>query len=517
MPITSKRGSPVRFGKYVLLERLGSGGMAEAFKAVAEGARGFRRIVVVKRILPHLASNVELAEMFSHEARICALLSHPNVVQIHDFGEADGTLYIAMEYLNGEPLLWVLERLGRANERLPLSVVGSIAHQVASGLDYAHRLHGPSGEALGIVHRDIKPANVMLLFTGTVKILDFGIARAANVAGPPATTAGTVRGSLGYQAPEQLLGAPADPRSDVFSVGVMLWEMLTNRRLFFCPTEALIHRKILEEPVPPPSSRRPELPMALESITMRALQRSPEDRYPTAGAMAADLEQWLGAQALDSQEMPRIVRALHAERYDRPEGDRLRSPAKTLWVGPSAETEQRDPALLVPEALRDTPLPPVAAETAAPAFDGLAATQKLARRRRPTLLLGGGISAAAAVLVAALIFGSRTAKPPAAGQASAPAMHRSLVPRAVVAEPRPAPLPTPAAAATIPAVPSSPGKSLAAAAGSERPLLRRKGPRSAAEARAGRRTARAAAKPSPTARPATANKILNAEPENPFE
>ena len=219
------------FGRYKLLGRIGEGGMAEVFRALMTGPEGFERELVLKRILPRLSETGDFKTMFIREAKISALLLHPNIVQIYEFGEAEGAYFIAMENVQGVTLREALTTLRREQRAMPYLVAADIARQICIGLDYAHTLHGPDGKALEIVHQDISPTNIMLAYTGTVKILDFGIARAASFAEEEAKK-GLIKGKVSYLSPEQIHVRPFDARADVFALGVVFHEMLTGRRLF---------------------------------------------------------------------------------------------------------------------------------------------------------------------------------------------------------------------------------------------------------------------------------------------
>ncbi|HXU61422.1 MAG TPA: serine/threonine-protein kinase, partial [Polyangia bacterium] len=220
------------FGKYYLLDRIGMGGMAEVFLAVAIGPEGFQRRLVIKRMLPHLSKDGSFVRMFIDEAKLCGMLSHPNLVQIFEFGEIDESFFIAMEHVDGQTLFAVRGKLMEMDRRAPVAASLDIARQVCMGLQYAHSLESGTGQSLGIVHRDISPSNIMLSYHGVVKILDFGIARLSEELRETKTQAGTMKGKLSYMSPEQVRMENVDGRSDVFAIGIVLHEMLTGRRLF---------------------------------------------------------------------------------------------------------------------------------------------------------------------------------------------------------------------------------------------------------------------------------------------
>ena len=302
-----------RYGRYSLIERIGRGGMAEIFRAVAQGVEGFRRVFVIKRLRPEKSDSIDLVRMFCDEARLSALLHHPNIVQVYDFGQINGTYFLAMEYLRGKDLSAVMKALRRAKGAVSPPLAARIAHQVATGLHYAHTLTRTDGKTLCIVHRDVTPSNVMLQRTGVVKILDFGIAQATNFARQVETGGGRVKGKLAYLSPEQVRLEELDGRSDIFALGVVLWEMLTGQRLFAAENEFLTMRGVLTQPVPPPSSKRSEVPPALDAIVARALQRERGLRYPDAQEMADDLERFLLEVPCPSQALARLLHDLFGE------------------------------------------------------------------------------------------------------------------------------------------------------------------------------------------------------------
>jgi serine/threonine-protein kinase len=302
-----------RYGRYCLIERIGRGGMAEVFRAVAEGVEGFRRVFVIKRLRPEKSASVELTRMFVDEARLSALLHHPNIVQVYDFGQIHGTYFLAMEYLRGKDLAAVMKALRAVKSAVSPSIAAHIGHQVATGLHYAHTLSRMDGKKLSVVHRDVTPSNIMLQRNGAVKVLDFGIAQATNFARQVETGGGRVKGKLAYLSPEQVRLEELDARSDVFALGVVLWEMLTGQRLFAAENEVLTMRAVLGLPIAPPSTKRPLVPPALDAIVARALERDRAKRYASAGDLAEDLERFLQAAPCHSSALGRLLHELFGE------------------------------------------------------------------------------------------------------------------------------------------------------------------------------------------------------------
>jgi len=279
---------PVRFGKYLLLDKIAVGGMAELYMAKIIGVQGFEKLIAVKRILPHLTSEDELIKYFIDEAKLAALLNHPDIVQIYDFGNLESSYFIAMEYLIGKDLRYIIKR---SKERdLPLGLEHSlfIASRVCSGLEYAHNLKDFQGKPLHLVHRDISPQNVFVTYDGQVKIVDFGIAKAATQS--TMTQIGMIKGKVAYMSPEQAIGKTIDHRSDLFAAGIVLYEMLTGNRMLDGDTLTILTR-LREGQHLPPSDTVKDLPPKLRSILSLALSTDPDDRYQSAADMLADLEE----------------------------------------------------------------------------------------------------------------------------------------------------------------------------------------------------------------------------------
>ncbi|WP_043711888.1 serine/threonine protein kinase [Corallococcus macrosporus] len=293
MPPAAPPRDTGRFGNYRLIDRIAVGGMAEIFLAHQQQDDGRESPVVIKRIRPHLSKHAAFVKMFLNEARLAAQLNHPNVVQIHDLGKIADSYFIAMEYVSGRDMRRVVPKAEALGIPFPLVYAVKIASCVCAGLHHAHTKADLYGNPLNIVHRDVSPENVVVAFDGSVKILDFGIAKAANQM--EQTRNGEIKGKLSYMSPEQCLGKPLDCRSDIFSLGVVLYEWLTGFKLFTGESEAAVMRSITEGKIYAPSYFREDLPERLEVILMRALERDRDKRYQTAAQMQKDLDAFLDA------------------------------------------------------------------------------------------------------------------------------------------------------------------------------------------------------------------------------
>ena len=284
---------PVPFGKYILLERISVGGMAEVFKAKTFGVKGFARMVAIKRILPQLAEDANFVDMFISEAKTAVELNHPNLCQVFDLGLEGNEHYIAMEYIQGKDLLALHNLCRRTRQRLPVPLAAYIGARMADGLDYAHRRRGPDGQSLGIVHRDVSPQNVLVTYDGGVKVIDFGIAK-ARARDHKETAAGILKGKFGYMSPEQIDGGRhIDHRSDIFAIGTVIYELLTGRRLFLGDSDFATLEKIRNATYEPARALNPDVPPELDALLARALARDPDARYPWASEFAEDLQAWL--------------------------------------------------------------------------------------------------------------------------------------------------------------------------------------------------------------------------------
>ncbi|NMB73852.1 MAG: TonB family protein [Myxococcales bacterium] len=285
-------GETKLFGKYRLAKRIGVGGMAEVWLATAAGPGGITRPVAIKRILPHLAEDREFLSMFFDEARLLARLNHPNIVQIYEMGKTEGGYALVMEFVHGASMEKLLRVCARQGRKLPIEYAVKIVSYVCEGLEYAHNFSAPDGRSLGLVHRDLSPGNIMISFDGVVKILDFGVAKAAG--NLTKTRPSFLKGKAAYMAPEQISQAEdLDRRVDVFSLGVSLFEFVTGKRPFEGATELQIMMSITQKPAPDATAVDPEVPRELSDILHRALAKKREERYGSAREMRADLETFL--------------------------------------------------------------------------------------------------------------------------------------------------------------------------------------------------------------------------------
>jgi len=277
-----------QFGKYILLDQLAVGGMAELFRAMITSVQGFEKLIAIKKILPHLANEEDLVRAFIDEAKLAALLHHQNVVQIYDFGSLDETYFIAMEYLLGKDCRIIISKGKEKNNPLDPQNAILIVSRICAGLDYAHNLKDFQGRPLNIIHRDISPPNILITYEGDVKIVYFGIAKAASQ--NSRTQMGMIKGKVAYMSPEQAAGKTIDHRSDIFSCGIILYEMITGKRMFSGDTLHILS-KVREADFVKPDELNSDLPKKLLEVFDRALKKDPEERYQTCGEMLNDLEE----------------------------------------------------------------------------------------------------------------------------------------------------------------------------------------------------------------------------------
>ena len=304
---------PIPFGRYTLVERIALGGMAEVFLATAPGEHGFQKKVVIKRLLPHLLGDESYKAMFIDEAKLTARLVHPKIAQTFELGRAKDALFITMEFVDGVDVLALLREFAARKRRVEPQLAAWIAHEVLDALDYAHNLAGEDGKPLGIVHRDISPSNVLLSVRGDVKLIDFGIARAIHPDREHKSKTGTLKGKYGYMSPEQVIELPLDGRSDVFSVGVVLAELLTGRRLFAAPNELDVLLMVRDAKLTRFEKHGGDIPPGLANIVRKALKKPIDERYASAAAFRDAIAEWLYDQRhrVTNRHVASVVAELH--------------------------------------------------------------------------------------------------------------------------------------------------------------------------------------------------------------
>jgi len=438
-----------QLGKYELVKRLAVGGMAELYLATASGPKGFKRSLVIKKLLPDYASDPSFVEMFLGEARIAGELNHPNIAHVYEVGEGEGAYFIAMEYVDG-PNLRSLANSARAARR-PISpfLAAKIVSFACDALAYAHELRDPqTAQPLHIVHRDVSPDNVIIARNGAVKVVDFGIAKAAWQHQRTAT--GVVKGKLGYMAPEQMAQRRVDHRADIYSLGVVLYELLCGARPHEAADDLALAEAVLRgQPAVPLASRRRDLPDDLVTIVNKALEPDPAERYQSCRALQSDLERFIHGsdEVVGSQDLAALVADLQV------------GPAWGRVVTPSGPATPQRP----PPSERRGPVTAVARRSATPTT-GIAqvpSPEEVTRTRPDLPMPSWRVLAGAALGLVLLIAGAwisvrRTQAPPPAGIPAAP---RAAAPAAVpapVAQPTPAPAPAAAPAPAPAPVESAP-------------------------------------------------------------
>ena len=470
---------PQTLGKYVPIARLGSGGMAEVFLAVARGPVRFNKLAVVKRL--RNSDDPVQVEMFLDEARLAARLNHANIVHTYEVGEAQGKYFIAMEYLEGQSLHALVARLKVHSTGLSDALVAYVAAQALKGLHFAHELRDFDGTPLGVVHRDVSPHNLYLTYDGEVKVLDFGVAKTNLNAGH--TEIGMVKGKIRYMSPEQLGDGDVDQRADVFAFGVVLWELLARRPLFQGDAPSVMAR-VVGEDVAPVRTHRPEASPELEAIAIKALKRKPDERYASADAMRDALESFLrGKNEPFDRDLSRLMNETFAQTRDEVR-DRIR-----VFLDDVPPDESGDNVVASAVAFgRTSDLPTLPKGTdsggpqAPPVTTGAAAPQPRGPRWS-WLLLVVGVSVSGVIALGRL--GRQIQEPPTAlGVSGAPAAIPTAAPRELgerrtpTAAPEPtgalapasasALVPAPAPAATHVPVPSLLGHPKPAASGTDR-------------------------------------------------
>jgi len=342
---------PIQYGKFLLLDRIAHGGMAELYRAKIIGSKGFEKLVAIKKILPHLADQDEFVSAFIDEARLAAFLQHRNIVQIFDFGEMAGSYFLSMEYLSGLPLRSLMNRAGKNEITTPLAIALYIVTEICAGLHYAHNLKNFAGEPLNIIHRDIGPQNIFITYDGQIKIIDFGIARATSH--NSATDTGSLKGKLAYMSPEQAGCREIDHRSDIFSAGIILYELVTRTHLYTGDSHQLL-ALAASGTYKPAQQITTELPSLLYEILARALCLDPEQRYQSAEEMRRDLERCAteSVQLGTARELAGFVEKLFAEEAAR-EKEALKA-ASCVELPPAdemlgSEASQFEETLFIPQ------------------------------------------------------------------------------------------------------------------------------------------------------------------------
>lgn len=282
---------PVPFGKYLLLDRVAIGGMAEIFRAKTTGAARFEKIIAIKRIHPNMSEDKDFIRMFIDEAKIAGQLNHPNIAQIYELGRIEGHHFIAMEFIWGKDLLQILSKFKKNRAYMNPYQAAFITTKICEALDYAHKKRDAQGQPMNIIHRDISPQNILISYDGDIKIIDFGIAKARDRSSH--TAAGVLKGKFAYMSPEQVRGLPIDRRSDIFAIGTLLFEMLTSRPLFSGDSDLTVLEKVRNVEIPKPRDINKEIPAEMERIILKALTRDVEERYQWASEMQEDLERYM--------------------------------------------------------------------------------------------------------------------------------------------------------------------------------------------------------------------------------
>ncbi|XXF78214.1 protein kinase [Myxococcaceae bacterium GXIMD 01537] len=303
-----------QLGKYEVLCRLSTGGMAEIFLASQRGLAGFRKLVVLKQILPDIRGEEEFVRMFLDEAKVTAAFNHPNIAQVYDLDIAEGELFLAMEFVPGATLVEVAKACRAVSEAIPIGFTLAAVRDTAVALHYAHTFTDPLGRPSSVIHRDIAEKNIMVTYEGVTKLLDFGIAK--NLARASRTQVGMVKGTSGYMSPEQILGEPLDARSDLFSLGVVLHECLTGMRLFYGRTPEAGMSAVLRGDVPPPSRNNKDVPPELDAIVLKSLARKREDRYASTLEFARALERAVGALIWHPEQSAEVMQRVFADRRE---------------------------------------------------------------------------------------------------------------------------------------------------------------------------------------------------------
>jgi len=350
---------PTPFGKYLLMGMIARGGMAEVYRAKARNAATGMgdRVLAIKCMRPQLAKESRFVEMFIREGKLAVLLDNDSIVRTFEIGRIEGRYFIAMEYIGGKDLTQILRRCQESNQRIPVPHACFIAARMSEGLHYAHTRTDAEGRPLNIVNRDVSPSNVRLSYDGDVKLLDFGIAQALVKF---TSEIGILKGKFSYMSPEQIRGMPLDARTDVFSAGIILHEMLTTEKLFRGDTEFALMEKVRKAEVPLPSDFNRRVTAELDAITVKALARDVADRYQSAAQLAADLDALIGSYRFDPKELRQLLRQLFRKEYAAEVEDAQISLDATLGAGPTMSAVPR--SFSPSPAGPTTPLPIVGIE-----------------------------------------------------------------------------------------------------------------------------------------------------------
>ncbi|MBI4412111.1 MAG: serine/threonine protein kinase [Deltaproteobacteria bacterium] len=327
--------STTKLGDYLILERIAHGGMAHVYKAKTVDPNGIERLVVIKRILPHISSDPEYVEMLIDEAKIAVNFTHGNIAQIYDLGKVGNDYFIVMEYVDGKTLGQIVREMREREKPIPLEVIAYCLAELCQALDYIHNKRGNDGKSLGVVHRDISPQNIIVSYSGTVKLIDFGVAKAH--VKESHTESGVLKGKFAYMSPEQAEGESVDRRSDIFSAGTLLWELLTQERLFKRKNNMETIKAVRKGKIDPPSKFRKEIPKDLEKIVYKALERKPARRYQHASEMANHLMRFLVSYRPDFKPV-HITEFLY--RYFGPEADEEDLPAELPQLAVEKEKKE---------------------------------------------------------------------------------------------------------------------------------------------------------------------------------
>jgi serine/threonine protein kinase len=434
---TGTKGMPQRFGKYTLLRKLATGGMAELFLALQKSVAGFEKLIVIKRILPHMNQDAAFIGMLLQEARLAATLSHANIVQIFDVGEVDGVFFIAMEHVHGEDIRSIVRQMKVKNvPDFPREHALNIIIGVCAGLAYAHDKRDLEGNPLNIVHRDISPQNVVVTFSGDIKVVDFGIAK-SDVKMQADTKSGKLKGKVPYMSPEQATGDRLDARSDIFSTGVMLFELTTGRRLFKGQSEYETLKLICERDYPRPSQVVPGYPPELEAIVVRALAKDRDQRFQTAGEMRAALEAYVRKERLvvSTQLTSDFMQMLFADKLASQNADLAQGKqmAEIIEASYPTASDAPPPAETAPGRNSGFPSMPPASRT----LTGFAGRTFIPQKKHLPFIVGGAAILFLMVGVTSLLLSKPTPKETAPAAAlETPAVAAAVTPSVTAAPAR---------------------------------------------------------------------------------